>query len=95
MFVAIKKRWNEDKCMCECKKLIDKGISDKRFIRHPSSCKCECDKSCYIIFRLEYLDYSNCKCRKILVDKLVEECIKSIDEVEITEITQAENECSS
>ena len=34
-----------------------------------------------------------------LVDKLVEECIKSIDEVEITEITQAENEhekkCSS
>ena len=26
---------------------------------------------------------------------LVEECIKSIDEVQITEITQAENKCSS
>ena len=40
--------------------------------------------------------YSNRKCGKKLVNKLVEECIKSIDEVEIT---QAENEyknkCSS
>ena len=31
------------------------------------------------------------KCRKKLVDKLIEECTKSIDEVEITEIT--ENKC--
>ena len=38
------------------------------------------DKSCDIG---EYLDYSNCKCRKKLVDKLIEECTKSIDEVEI------------
>ena len=47
----------------------------------------------------EYLDYENCKCWKKLFDKLVEECAKSIDEVEITDITQAENEhknkCSS
>ena len=54
------------------------------------------DKSCDIG---EYLDYSKCKCRKKLVDKLIEECTESIDEVEITEITQAENErknkCSS
>ena len=40
----------------------------------------------------EYLDYENCKCRKKLVDELGEECTESIDEVEITEITQAENE---
>ena len=26
------KRWNEDKCRCECKELIDKGICDKEFI---------------------------------------------------------------
>ena len=24
-----KQRWNKDKCRCECKELIDKGICDK------------------------------------------------------------------
>ena len=87
-----KQRWNEDKFRCECKGLTGKGVCDKEFIWNPSNCECECDKSCDIG---EYLDYSNCKCRKRLVDKLVEECIKSIDEVEITEITHAENKCRS
>ena len=27
-----KQRWNEDKCRCECKKLVDKGVCDKGFI---------------------------------------------------------------
>ena len=27
-----KQRWNDDKCKCECKELIDKGICDKGFI---------------------------------------------------------------
>ena len=27
-----KQRWNEDKCRCECKELIDKGMCDKGFI---------------------------------------------------------------
>ena len=27
-----KKRWNEDKCRCKCKELIDKGACDKDFI---------------------------------------------------------------
>ena len=35
----------------------------------------------------EYLDYTNCKCRKRLIDKLVEECTENIDEVKIAEIT--------
>ena len=83
-----KQRWNEDKCRCECEELINKSICDKGFIWNPNNCKCVCDKSCDIG---EYLDYSNCKCRKRLVDKLVKECIKSIDEVEITEITQDKN----
>ena len=72
--------------------MIDKGVCDKEFIWNPSNCECKCDKSCDIA---EYLDYSNCKCRKKLVDKLIEECIKSIDEVEITEITEVENKCIS
>ena len=75
--------------MCECKELTDKGVCDKGFIQNPSNCEYECDKSSDIG---NYLNYSNGKCRKKLFDKLVEECTKNIDEVEITEITQAENE---
>ena len=43
---------------------------DDEFIWNPSICKCECDKSCDVG---EYLDYANCKCRKRLIYKLVEE----------------------
>ena len=76
MFVTIKKKWNEDKCRCECKELIDKGMCDKGFIWNPSNCECEFDKSCDIG---EYLDYKNCKCRNKLGHKLVEECSENID----------------
>ena len=75
-----KQRWNEDKCSCECKELIGKGICDKEFIWNPSICECECDKSCDIG---EYLDYKNYKCRNELVDKLVEERSENIDGNEI------------
>ena len=27
-----KKRWNADKCRCECKELIDKGVCDKEYV---------------------------------------------------------------
>ena len=78
-----KQRWNEDKCRCECKELIDKEICDKGFIWNPSSCECDCDKSCHIG---EYLDCKNCKCRKRIIDKLVDECSKNIYENEILDI---------
>ena len=67
---------NKYKYRCQCKELIDKGICDKGFIRDPSNCDCECDKSYNIG---QYLDYKNCKCRKKLVGKLVEECNEEID----------------
>ena len=72
--------------------MIDKGICDKRYAWNPSNCERECDKS----FDFgEYLDYENCKCRKRLVDKLVEECNENIDEEKLTEIALFEhkNEC--
>ena len=74
--------------------MIDKGICDKRFIWNPSNCECECDRSCNVG---EYLDYGNCKCRKKLVNKLVEECIENIDEVKITRMALFErrNKCKS
>ena len=87
---------NEDKCRRECKELIDKCVCDKGFIWNTSNCECECHKSCDIG---EYLDYSNCKCRKKLVDKLVEECTENIEETKLVENTSAKNKnkhkCSS
>ena len=76
-----KQHCNKDKCRCECRELIDKGVCDKRFIWDPSNCECECDRSFDVN---EYLDYENWKCRKKLVDKLVErssteECTENID----------------
>ena len=32
----------------------------------------------------QHLDYKNCKCRKKIVDKLVEECIENVDGNEMT-----------
>ena len=32
-----KQRWNKDKCRCECKELIDKGVCDKEYIWNPSN----------------------------------------------------------
>ena len=84
-----KQRWNEDKCRCECKELIDKGVCDKWYIWNFSNCECECDKSCDIG---EYLDYSNCQCRKKLYDKLIKECTKNIDMVTID--NENKNKCS-
>ena len=80
----------------ECKKQIDKGEYDKVFIWNRSNCECEEDKACGVG---EYLYYENCKCRKRIVDKLVDECTETVEEVKIAKIALAENEnsykCSS
>ena len=51
------------------------SIHFKGFNWSPSNCECECDKSCDVG---KYLDYKNR--RKRLVDILVEECSKNINE---------------
>ena len=84
-----KHRWNKNKCRCDCKELIDKRVCDKGFIWNPSNCECECDKACDVG---EYLDYENCKCRKKLVDKLVDEYTETVEEVKLDKITLAKNE---
>ena len=92
----IKQRWNDDKCWCESKELIDKGVCYKGSIWNRSNCECEHDKSCDVG---EYLDYKICKCRKKLVDKLIEECTENVEEVKLAKITSTENvnnhKCSS
>ena len=73
--------------------MIDKGVCNKGFISNPSNCECECTKSCNIG---EYLDYSNCKRRKKLVDLLVEECTENIKETKLNEnLAKNEHKCSS
>ena len=82
-----KQHWNHNKCRCEYKELIGIGVCDKGSIWNPSNCECECDKWCDVG---EYLDYENCKWRKKMVDKLVDECTENIDEVKIAKITSTE-----
>ena len=67
-----KQRWNKDKCRCEYKELIDKGVCDKGFILIQVIVNV-IDKSCNIS---QYLDYSDCKCKKKLVDLLIENVLK-------------------
>ena len=66
-------------------------MCNKEFIRNPSNCEREYDKACNFS---EYLDYENCKCRKKLVDKFVDECTETVEEVKLAKITLAENENS-
>ena len=75
-----KQRWNNYKCRCESKELVDRWICDKGFISNPSNCEREYDKSCDIG---EYLSYENFKWRKKLIDKLVAECSENIDSNEM------------
>ena len=83
-----KQRWNKDKCRCECKELIDRGVFDKGYAWNPSNCDCKSDKSCDFG---EYLDYKNCKCRKKLAAPLIEECTETVEEVKIAKINLAKN----
>ena len=62
-------------------------MCDRGFIWNPSNCECEYDKLCDVA---EYLDYENCKCRKKLVDKLVEECTENVEEVKLAKTSLTE-----
>ena len=84
-----KQKWNKGKCRCEWKELIDEDVCNKSYIWNPSNCECECNKSCNIS---EYVDYKNCKCRKKLADKLINECTKTIKETKLVNINFNENE---
>ena len=79
-----KQRWSKDKCRCECKELIDKGVCDKGYVWNPSNCESECDKNCDIS---KYVDYSSCKCRKKIIDPLLEECTENINETKLVNVT--------
>ena len=67
--------------------MINKGVSNKEFIWNPNNRECECNKLSDVS---EYLNYEKCKCRKRLVNKLVEECTENNEEVKLAEIPLAE-----
>ena len=90
-----KQIWNDDKSRCECREdLVDKIVCDKGFSWNPSYCECECDK---LSGNGEYLDSKSCVCKKTLVDKLVEECARVIEENKIYNETSviSSNDCTS
>ena len=64
--------------------------------KNPRNCECVYDKSSNVG---EYLDYTSCKCRKRLIDKLFEECSENINEKilhsnEINDYEKIYNSCS-
>ena len=67
--------------------MIDKGVCHKGFTWNPSNCECEYDKLCDVG---EYLDYENCKCKKRLIEELVEGSSEITDEVKIAKTTSME-----
>ena len=85
-----KQHWNKNKCRCKCKELINKSVCDRGYAWNPSNCECECNKSCDFS---EYLDYKNCICKKRLVNKLIDECTKTIDEEKI--VNESKNKHNS
>ena len=90
-----KQKQNKDKFRHKRKKLIEKRICNNGFIWNPSNCDCEYDKLCDIG---EYLDYRNCKCIKVLINKLFEECIENINGSEMIyngTLNNYKNVCSS
>ena len=70
--------------------MIDKGVNlvSIWFIWNPSNCECECNKSCDVG---EYLDYETCKCRKRLIDKLIEKYTENLDKVNLAGINLTKN----
>ena len=64
-----KQHRNKDKCWCDCKELIDKGVCDKGYACNPSNFKCECDKSCDIGEYLEYVKKKLMNVMKLLMKK--------------------------
>ena len=56
--------------------MTDKGRCDDGFIWNLSVCEYEYNESFDVG---EYLDYANGKCRRMLIDKLVQKCDKNID----------------
>ena len=69
-------------------------MCDKGYAWNPSNCECECDKSCDVG---ELLCYGNCAFKKRSVDKLIDECTETVEEVNLAIITLTENshKCSS
>ena len=88
---------------CKCKHRLDGSVCNNKQRWNDDKCRCECKKlidkgACDEEFK--YLDYENCKCRKKIVDKLVEECPDNVEEVKLAPIKLAEegknkDKCSS
>ena len=51
-----KQKWNHNECPCECKELDEWGSCTNDYVRYPSTCDFECNKS--------YKNVKNSSCEK-------------------------------
>ena len=66
-----KRKWNLDECRSECKKKDDWSSCKYDYMRNPSTCDCECNKTCKID---KYLDINNCSREKCFSGKVALAC---------------------
>ena len=53
--------------------------NETRHIKWHKTCKCKCRLDASVCNNKQrFLDYKDCKCRKEIIDKLVEECSENI-----------------
>ena len=64
-------------------------MCNKGFVWNASNGECQFNKAYNVG---EYLDDEDSRCRKKLVDKLVDECTETVEEVKLARITLAESE---
>ena len=41
-----KQKQKDDECQCECKELTDLSFCKDDYMWNPSTCNCECNKTC-------------------------------------------------
>ena len=73
------------------RELVDKSVCDKGFIFNPINCKCDCDKLCNTS---QYLDYLGCKCKKKIIDLIIEKCTEydDDDKTKLVNVTVSKND---
>ena len=76
-----KQIWNSDTCRRDCNEdfagIINCTIE---YTWNPSTCECQCDMWCK---SGQYLDHKNCICKNKLIDRVIEECTRIINETMI------------
>ena len=85
-----KQIWNSDTCSYDCNEDFASIMAcNKRYMRSPSTCACECDMWCK---PGQYLDYKKCLSKNKLIANIISECTSLINETMMNNKTNIVND---